>query len=249
MKNKDSVAMSREEFSRWSEKYDRGFLDYFVFSRVQRKVIGILGKLENRKFLDLGCGTGSMLIKLARSNPSSRFTGIDLTEKMIGRARIKSRGIENIEFIVGEASSLQLEKENFDYITSTLSFHHWPSQLETLKNLKEFLKPDGKLIISDLCFPILAGKGTVNVASSREMKNLFYEAGFSQVNQTSSTYSGKYWKLGSLAGVALSTYGLVYSSPLAYGGYALMAAGIIGSITDYVTKITIGKNGDHDNNV
>ena len=97
------------------------------------------------------------------------------------------------------------------------------------------------MIIADLCFPILAGKSAVKVYSSGEMKNLFYEAGFSQVNQISSTYSGKYWKLGSLAGIALSAYGIAYNSPAVYGGYALIASGIIGAIPDYVARITTGE--------
>ena len=46
--------------------------------------------LEGKKILDVGCGLGNMLDFLKLNNINADYTGVDILEKMVERARIKN---------------------------------------------------------------------------------------------------------------------------------------------------------------
>ena len=57
---------------------------------------------------DVGCGTGHALVILARAFPASSFTGYDLDEHAIARARAEAAGagLTNVTFEVGDIARL-----------------------------------------------------------------------------------------------------------------------------------------------
>jgi cyclopropane fatty-acyl-phospholipid synthase-like methyltransferase len=60
--------------------------------------------------LDVGCGRGMILNRLARLYPRSRFTGIDLSADAIAYARERSsrRDLKNLEFIAQDLSDFDV---------------------------------------------------------------------------------------------------------------------------------------------
>jgi len=197
--------------------------------------------LCNKAVLDVGCGTASMLIKLARKNPGSYFLGIDLSEEMIKKARKKSIGLKNLEFKVLEVSKLNYPKDSFDYITSTISFHHWPEQEKALGRLHGLLKPGGKLIIADLSTFLFGGPGTIRKYSPDEMKELFLNTGFEKVTQVSSTRYGNYGYGFLAAGIFIAGYGFATRNPYGYVGILATIGGAIDLVPNLISKITIGE--------
>ena len=239
--SEEKLKESKRSFDKWAEKYDETFLDYILFGRVQRRVAGLLGNLNHKAVLDVGCGTASMLVKLAKKNPGSCFIGIDLSEEMIKKARKKSVGLKNLEFKVSEVSKLNYPKDSFDYITSTISFHHWPEQEKALEKLRGFLKPGGKLIIADLSTFLFGGPGTTRKYNPEEMRELFSSAGFEKVEQVSSTKYGNFGYGILAAGILVTGYGIVSGNPYGYLGIPAIVGGVIDIVPNLISKITIGE--------
>jgi Rv2258c-like winged HTH domain/Methyltransferase domain len=77
--------------------------------------------------LDVGCGRGRVLIRLAELFPKSRLVGMDLSEEAIRDARsdASARALTNIEFVVTDLSNFdeRAEPESFDFITTFDAVH------------------------------------------------------------------------------------------------------------------------------
>ena len=74
---------------------------------------------EPERALDVGTGTGSGALLLAREFPHARVRGLDLSEAMIRRARTRV-GLDpegRVAFRVGDASKLPWDAASFDLVT------------------------------------------------------------------------------------------------------------------------------------
>ena len=101
---------------------------------------GLVQRLEKGiRVCDLGCAEGTALLLMARAYPRSRFTGIDLSEEVIARARAcaSEQGLSNAEFAVLDAARLRDSEEyrgGFDYIMAFDAVH---DQTRPLKAVQE----------------------------------------------------------------------------------------------------------------
>jgi SAM-dependent methyltransferase len=67
-----------------------------------------------RRVLDLGTGTGTAALAVARRFPEADVVGVDLADSMIAEARRKT---DRVRFEVGDASALRFEDGAFDLVT------------------------------------------------------------------------------------------------------------------------------------
>lgn len=107
-------------------------------------------ELKNENIiLDLGCGTGTLLEMAYEKNPICHFYGIDADPKMLARALKKCPA--DISFIKGDATHLVFDDDFFDYVISSLFFHHLnrESKLWALTEANRVLVKGGKVIIAD----------------------------------------------------------------------------------------------------
>ena len=123
------------QFDNWASFYDSIFLAGY-FTKYYKKVEAYLGDISDKTLLSVGCGTGTLEITLAKKYPQSNITGLDLSPKMVQRAKSKSVGIPNIEFIEGDSENLQFSNGSFDYVLCIHSFHHYPNQPNALTGFK-----------------------------------------------------------------------------------------------------------------
>jgi 2-polyprenyl-3-methyl-5-hydroxy-6-metoxy-1,4-benzoquinol methylase len=124
-------------------------------SHVLPLVPGLTESLEKGfRVLDVGCGRGLIMIRLAELYPSSRFVGIDLSEEAIAFARGEAarRGVNSIEFIARDASDFDqtAEPEFFDLITTFDAIHDQANPLSVLRGIHRALKPDGVYLMQDI---------------------------------------------------------------------------------------------------
>ncbi len=106
------------------------------------------------RVLDLGCGPGNQLALVAELNPSSEFTGVDLSPKMleVARKNIRAKNLQNVNVKLGDITRLEFPDQGFDAIISTLTLHHLPDKdllRATFREIKRLLKPGGKVFLMD----------------------------------------------------------------------------------------------------
>lgn len=118
-------------------------------------VPGLVERLEKGiHVLDVGCGRGRAMNKLARLFPRSRFTGYDLSEDAIRYAGQEARalGNDNITFEVFDVSSLELTDNPGPYnlITTFDAVHDQRDPLSVLRGIRKALADDGVYLAQDI---------------------------------------------------------------------------------------------------
>nr|WP_304608109.1 class I SAM-dependent methyltransferase [Lentiprolixibacter aurantiacus] len=129
-----------------SEFYDvKGFLS--GNSSLQEIEIGLLGDLKGKKILHLQCHFGLDTLSLARLGAD--VTGVDLSDKAIGKARdlAEESGLE-ARFICCDLYELVTHlDEQFDLVYTTYGTIGWLPDLNKWASLiSHFLKPGGELL-------------------------------------------------------------------------------------------------------
>lgn len=108
---------------------------------------------KGERLLDVGCGTGSLAVRLAAAEPGAEVHGIDPDPDVLQRARAKAaKAGARIEFHEGFLTGEFLSgKKPFDVVTSSLVFHQVPlaGKRDLLSMMRRALRPAGRLVIAD----------------------------------------------------------------------------------------------------
>lgn len=101
------------------------------------------------KVLEAGCGIGSQTVILAKNNPRTEITSIDVSLDSLEKARenVKSKGIENVRFLQADIFSLPFEEDSFDHVFVCFVLEHLQNPSEALKNLRKVLKSEGTITV------------------------------------------------------------------------------------------------------
>lgn len=101
--------------------------------------------------LDVGCGQGRALNKMARLFPKSRFIGYDLCEDAIATATSEARAqqLNNVRFQVKDTTLLD-EREQYDLITTFDAVHDQARPDWVLRNIYNALRSDGVYLMQDI---------------------------------------------------------------------------------------------------
>lgn len=101
--------------------------------------------------LDVGCGAGRALNKLARLFPKSRFKGYDLSPEAIHTARSAAHhaGLNNLAFEVRDCTELG-EERGFDVIFTFDAVHDQGRPDLLLSGIRRALKPRGIYLMQDI---------------------------------------------------------------------------------------------------
>jgi SAM-dependent methyltransferase len=113
---------------------------------------GVLEKLqEGIDVLDVGCGSGRALCLMAENFPNSHFTGYDLSEEGVTRARseAQAKGLGNVRFVVKDVAKLD-DGEKFDLITAFDAIHDQAQPAKVLKGIADALRHDGTFLMQDI---------------------------------------------------------------------------------------------------
>ncbi len=103
--------------------------------------------------VDLGCGPGHLVIRLARMAPDLQVTGIDLSDEMLVEAEKYARrsGLQDrIAFKKGDVARIPFPDSSLDLVVSTLSLHHWSDPVGVLDEIARVLRPGGSYLVFDL---------------------------------------------------------------------------------------------------
>lgn len=169
--------------------------------RVRRRLIEQATLRGGHRVLEIGCGTGTLLIDIKRRHPDVEVVGLDPDPKALDRARRKARraGVA-IELNRGFANALPYPNAAFDRVLSSLMLHHVADdeKTATLRDVLRVLKPGGRLELVDFARPasghhgrllrLLHSHKQLRDNSEKQILNQLTQAGFSRTRAVESTF-------------------------------------------------------------
>ncbi|MGE5287377.1 MAG: class I SAM-dependent methyltransferase [Micromonosporaceae bacterium] len=98
--------------------------------------------------LDIGCGTGQATRDAARAAASGSALGIDISARMLTRARELSRqeGLRNISFVQADAQIHRFQPERFDLAISRFGTMFFADPVAAFTNIRGTLRPGARLV-------------------------------------------------------------------------------------------------------
>jgi 2-polyprenyl-3-methyl-5-hydroxy-6-metoxy-1,4-benzoquinol methylase len=130
-----------------------------VMSSLESHILPLVPGLADRlakgiRVLDIGCGSGRIMNRLAELFPKSQFRGVDLSTEAIGNARAEAskKGLRNIEFEIADVSRFDetAKPEEYDLVTTFDAIHDQAAPLRVLRGIHRTLKQDGIYLMQDI---------------------------------------------------------------------------------------------------
>lgn len=119
--------------------------------------------------VDLGSGAGNdCFIARAITGEMGRVIGVDMTEKMIAKARQNAAKLnfKNVEFVYGDIEAIPLADNIADVVVSNCVMNLVPDKLKAFSETYRILKPGGHFSISDI---VVRGELPANLKEDAEM--------------------------------------------------------------------------------
>ena len=139
------------------------------FSKRAASYDGVMGKASQRFYnlllrevellpgavvLDVGCGTGTILKRLADKSEIIGH-GTDIAVNMIAEAKKKC---PQMSFTIASCDELPFDDQTFDIVIACMAYHHFGNQEGFAKEAARILKSGGVLYIADPRFPWIVRK-------------------------------------------------------------------------------------------
>jgi 2-polyprenyl-3-methyl-5-hydroxy-6-metoxy-1,4-benzoquinol methylase len=130
-----------------------------VLSSLETHILPLVPGLTDRlasgiHVLDVGCGRGRIMNRLAELYPRSAFSGWDLSAEAIAaaRAEAEAKGLGNIAFAAIDVTDLDrtADDERFDLVTTFDAVHDQARPLQVLHGIHRTLKRDGIYLMQDI---------------------------------------------------------------------------------------------------
>ncbi len=180
--------------------YDR--LISFTLQEIalKRRLIEQARLAPKMRVVDLGCGTGTLALLLAREGPDLNVTGVDVDPDVLAIARRKAAdaGVA-IEWILGRTEEAPIAPGSVDRVFSTLMLHHLAADEKhrALSDARRWLAPGGELHVADFGPPqdplmwttswivrLADGAGRVRDQLEGHLPEQICAAGFASVQRT-----------------------------------------------------------------
>ncbi len=194
---------ARRQFQRWAVSYDRSWLNQLVFFPSIRACEEEIARWQQDRgpgpyrLLDVGCGTGTLLSCLAADPHAEQLVGLDFAPEMARRAAAKftcNGQAGKLSVVCGDAERLPFADGSFDVLTCCNSFHHYPNQVQAVREFARVLRPGGLVVLVDgfrdnvigwVVFDVFvtAVERDVHHAAWSEVRRMFTEAGLTQIRQ------------------------------------------------------------------
>jgi len=143
-----------------AEAYLNKIDDTFVEHAVR-----LIGSASGRA-IDIGCGPGQIVMKLAARLPQWKFIGVDRSLTMIRRAkevaephtapeasRMQANARTNVFFLAGDAGALPVEDGSVDLVLCNSVLHHIGDPRRLFSEIRRVAKPGAAILLRDLRRP------------------------------------------------------------------------------------------------
>jgi tRNA (cmo5U34)-methyltransferase len=109
--------------------------------------------VEAVRWLDLGTGTGEVVVRGLVHHPSAKVIGVDVSPPMLGVAWDRLTGFD-VDLRVADLAA-PLPDGPFDLVTSALAIHHLdgPATADLFERIAAVLRPGGRFVLGDVVIP------------------------------------------------------------------------------------------------
>lgn len=130
-----------------------------VLSSLESHILPLVPGLTDQlaagiRMLDVGCGRGRIINRLAELYPASTFYGMDLSVEATDYARSEAalKGLPNVQFLVRDLSDFHqtADPEAFDFVTTFDAIHDQAWPLNVLRGIHRTLRPHGVYLMQDI---------------------------------------------------------------------------------------------------
>ena len=148
---------------------------------------------DNATVLDIGCGGGRALERLASLASLGKVVGIDYSEDSVAVARKRNQRLiatGRVEVLHGSVSSMPFPDATFDCVSAVETYYFWPDIAADLAEVRRVIKPSGQMVIIagmyrgsrfDKRNMRLIRAGGMRCFSVQEFEETLQDAGFSAV--------------------------------------------------------------------
>ncbi len=143
--------------------------------------------------LDVGCGGGATVSRLAQRVATGKVFGIDYSADMVEYSKKVNKKLiaqNRVEIIEESVGKMGFSDNLFDLVTAIETYYFWPNFSEALQEIKRVLKPDGKLLmvnemVKDGVYEIknakLIQQTQVHLFPLQEISDIMQSVGFADV--------------------------------------------------------------------
>lgn len=154
LSKKEQVTMM---FDRIAFRYDlmNRLLSFGIDVGWRKRMLKILKPYQPQLILDVATGTADVAILLASLHPH-QITGIDISEEMLsrGRVKLKEKKLDSmITLLQADAENLPFEDNKFDAITVAFGVRNFEHLEKGLNELHRVLKKGGNLVVLEFSKP------------------------------------------------------------------------------------------------
>lgn len=149
---------------------------------------------KNFILLDVGCGGGRTIQKLAAIASDGKVYGVDYAEGSVAMSRSKNApaiSAGRVKIKHASVSQLPFADNKFDLVTAIETQYYWPDLLSDMQEILRVLRPGGILLIvaevyahgshGKLYAPIMRLLGSATL-SAADQRSLFFKAGFHEID-------------------------------------------------------------------
>jgi ubiquinone/menaquinone biosynthesis C-methylase UbiE len=151
--------------------------------------------------LDVGCGGGKTVSRLAQQAARGRVFGIDYSADMVEYSRKVNKKLiahNRVQIVEGSVEKMSFPNDYFDLVTAFETYYFWSSFRDALIEIKRVLKPGGKLLLvnemvqdglHDVEYHKMIEEAHVNLIPLEEIRNAMRTVGFLGVRVFTKTES------------------------------------------------------------
>lgn len=148
---------------------------------------------DDSQVIDLGCGGGKTVQRLAIHTPEGKVFGLDYSEDCVDWANeLNHEAVEDgrVVIIRGDVEKTPFVAENFDVATAVETIYFWSDMVQSFREVFRILKSGGQFLIINEAYSdgkhqerneVYKNVGEMVVPSPEELKTWLIDAGFKDV--------------------------------------------------------------------
>ncbi len=127
----------------WAKRYHKLWVQKYSLKPTRDRIKAIIQKQDYRskKLLDLGCGTGQLLLEL-EGLEGLKLYGLDFSKAMIEESKKLNRTVNHYHLDIEDINTIS---EKFDIITCSHSLPYYKNKRRVFENISTVLRDEGKL--------------------------------------------------------------------------------------------------------